>query len=105
MSPVPGSTSVLGARPRLGLGNAVATALTATSAATSLPTLLTVRAAPVSTALTWSGVHVGWTWSRSATTPEVTAAAIDVPPRRMYWPLTTHDGHCCAKSLPGASVL
>jgi len=37
--------------------------------------------------------------------PTVTAAAIEVPPRRMYWPLTTHVGHRAVKSLPGASVL
>ena len=64
-----------------------------------------VLAVPIRTALTWSGVHVGCAWSTSATTPEVTAAAIEVPPSRMYSPLTTHDGHSRVKSLPGESEL
>src|SRR3954453_6754914 len=92
MAPVTGSSSVFGVSPRLGLANPEGFAFTAMSAATSLP-LVTVRAGPIRTALTWSGVHFGLTWRRSAPTPDVTAAAIDVPPRRMYWPLTTQPAH------------
>jgi hypothetical protein len=42
--------------------------------------------------------------SSSATVPETTGVAIDVPPARMYWPSTTQVGHIVVKALPGARL-
>src|SRR6266851_843664 len=42
------------------------------------------RLVPIMTALTWSGVYSGCRSSSSATSPDTTAVAIDVPVRRKY---------------------
>jgi hypothetical protein len=43
--------------------------------------------------LTWFGVSCGKCCSSSATVPVIIGAAIEVPPARIIWPSTTHEGH------------
>ena len=64
-----------------------------------------MRAESISTPLTWFGRQVRVALcSSSAAAPETIGAAIEVPPARMYWPLTTQVGHSDANALPGARL-
>ena len=54
--------------------------------------------------MTWFGVRFGYFCSSRAAAPETIGAAIEVPPARIIWPLTTQVGHSVANTLPGASV-
>src|SRR4051794_20153522 len=98
---VAGSMSELGFSPTFALGASVRSALTAWSAASSLPKSRTGRVVLTIAALTWSGVHVGWIPMTWAATPAAAADAIEVPPMRRYSLETTQLAHIDAKSLPG----
>src|SRR4051794_28324970 len=102
MSPVAALTSVFGVRPWLarGPGDVLSRAPVLTS---GIPPLM-ARPVLAREYFTWSGVMSGRRWSSSATAPETTGAAIDVPPARMYAPPTMHVGHRVLKALPAASV-
>src|SRR3954462_14796154 len=102
MSPVDGSIRSLGVSlvfdtrsPAL-----ACEALSASTSALSAP--LIPRRLLTSAPLTWSGVQLGWTSSRSATMPETTAADIEVPPTLKYWPSVTQLAHRVPNALPAA---
>src|SRR3954463_13150910 len=99
MSPAGALTNELGVSPAL----AVFEAFSAAWASSSLLPSLLARALAMIAPLTWSGVHVGCTSSRSAAAPATIGAESDVPPAGMYSPLRTHVGQRLAKALPGAS--
>src|SRR2546430_15407681 len=102
MLPVEALTRLFGVNPWLAaVGLAHSNASTETSLASEA--LLILRPEAITAPLTWSGVYSGCSWSRSATAPETTGAAIDVPPARMYCPLTMQVGHINANALLGAS--
>ena len=98
MSPVAPETLALGVRPAF----AVRLARSAAWASSSLEPSLLLRADAMIAPLTWSGVHVGWTWIRSAAAPATSGAASEVPPAWMYSPLRTHAGQRVVNALPGA---
>ena len=71
-----------------------------------VPSLLpaTGLSVPIRSALTWFGVRVGRACRSSATAPETTGAAIDVPPALKYWPPIEQFGHSAMNALLGAST-
>src|SRR3954464_14988377 len=103
MSPVAGLINVFGVRPWLAarLG-AWLMALSAWAAGVSSTASGRARPEVMSRPLTWLGVRFGLSSSSSATVPETTGAAIEVPPARMYWPSTIQVGHMAVKALAGA---
>src|ERR1700759_4811989 len=103
MLPVVVSISLLGTRPWSATGGfQFRIALTAPGSC-SEPISLT--AALVRSPLTCAGVQCGWTWSRSAASPAIIGAAIDVPLVWMYWPPAIRQLQLAlAKTLFGAST-
>src|SRR3954449_2986506 len=99
MSPAGALRKELGVSPAL----AVFEAFSAAWASSSLLPSLLARALAMIAPLTWSGVHVGCTSSRSAAVPATIGADSEVPPAWMYSPLRTQVGHRLANALAVAS--
>src|SRR5689334_8091107 len=60
-------------------------------------------AVAISADFTWSGVHVGCALTMSATAPDTTPVAIEVPPIWKYPPPNMQDGHSVSNRLDGAA--